>query len=281
MQLTQAQEAEVRKQKITAVFNSVAADYDSAALRFFSFTADSIVDYLQPQPGWKVLDVATGTGALALSLAQIVGAQGRITGIDLSEAMLAKAEKNYKKMSIDNVDLLQMDAEQLEFRSDSFDAVTCSFGLFFIPDMLKALQQWQRVTQPGGTVLFSSFTETAFELLGACFVDDLQQAGVDVASKPLASARLHDADVCRELMAESDFVDVQQVELQKGYHLKDENEWWDVVWGSAMRGLVMQIPDAERDEFKRRHLAHVAALCSKEGLWMNVGVRLTSGKVPA
>lgn len=269
-----------QKQHITGVFNAVATDYDSAALRFFPLTANSMVDFLKPSQDWTVLDVATGTGALAIALAQALP-HGRVMAVDLSEAMLAQAEENINKLSLNNVDLLQMDGEQLEFHSDYFHAVTCSFGLFFIPDMDEALKQWRRVTCPGGTVLFSSFTETAFQQLGEYFVEDLKQAGVDVDSKPLASTRLHGADACHELMAAAGLVNVQQVEIQHGYYLQDENEWWDAVWGAAMRGLVLQIPPAERDAFKRRHLARIAALCSDDGVWMDVGVRLTSGQVPA
>ncbi len=273
-------EAEQRKQNITGVFNAAAGDYDSPALRFFPLTADSMVSFLKPHQDWKVLDVATGTGALAIALAQALR-QGRVMGIDLSEAMLACAEKNIQNMALDNVDLFQMDAEQPEFHRDYFHAVTCSFGLFFLPDMAEALKQWQRITRPGGTVLFSSFTETAFQPLGEVFMEDLKQAGVDVESTPMAAARLHAADTCRELMVSVGFVDVQQVEMQKGYHLKDENEWWDAVWGAALRGLVLRVSPDERDEFKRRHLARIATLRTDDGLWLDVGVRLTSGQVPA
>jgi len=146
--------------------------------------------------------------------------------------------------------------------------------------MAEALKQWRRITRPGGTVLFSSFTPTAFQQLGECLVEDLKQAGVDVENKPFASARLHAAETCRELMDATGFVNVRQVEMQMGYHLKDENEWWDAVWGAAMRGLVLQVPPTERDEFKRKHLARIAKLRSDDGLWMDVGVRLTAGQVP-
>lgn len=272
-------DAAEHKQHITSVFNAVAGDYDSAALRFFPLTADSMVSCLKPRQDWNILDVATGTGALAIALAQAVG-QGQVMGIDLSESMLARAEKNLKKLSLDNIDLLQMDGERLDFDSDYFHAVTCSFGLFFIPDMQEALTQWRRVTRPGGTVLFSSFTETAFQPLAECFMEDLKQAGVDVESKPMASLRLGTADTCRELMESAGLVNVQQVEVQNGYYLKDEGEWWDAVWGAAMRGLVLQIPEAEREVFKRRHLERVAKLRDADGLWLDVGVRLTSGQVP-
>jgi ubiquinone/menaquinone biosynthesis C-methylase UbiE len=272
-------EASEHKQQITKVFNTVAKEYDSAALRFFPLTADSMVNVLQPRQDWKVLDVATGTGMLAIALAQAVS-QGRVMAIDLSAEMLVQAEKNIQKMSLDNIGLFEMDAEQPEFHNDYFHAVVCSFGLFFIPDMAEALKQWRRITRPGGTVLFSSFTETAFLPLAEVFVEDLKQAGVDVENKPMASARLQQADTCRELMEAAGLVNVQQVEMQNGYHLKDENEWWEAVWGAAMRGLVLQIPPTERDEFKGRHLARIAELRTDEGLWLDVGVRLTSGQVP-
>jgi ubiquinone/menaquinone biosynthesis C-methylase UbiE len=268
------------KQRVTRVFNIASADYDNTALRFFPFTADRMVDYLRPRRGWKVLDVATGTGALCLALARAVGPEGRVMGIDLSEGMLNRAEETMKKMSIQNVDLFQMDAEQPDFSNNFFHAVTCSFGLFFIPDMVTALAQWRRVTRPNGVVLFSSFTEKAFAQLGECFVEDLAAAGIDMADKPMASSRLKNADICKLLMEEAGYSNIQQTTMQMGYHLADENAWWDVVWGSAMRGLIELLPEAERDDFKAKHLMRIAELRTKDGLWMDVEVRLTLGQVP-
>lgn len=138
---SQAAAPDVQKQTVAAVFNRVCQDYDHPALRFFPFTADRMVAHLQPRRGWKVLDVATGTGALA----QAVGEGGRVMAIDLAQGMLARAEQHVRKMALSNVDLLQMAAEEPEFRSQYFHAVTCSFGLFFLPDMARALAQWSRV----------------------------------------------------------------------------------------------------------------------------------------
>jgi SAM-dependent methyltransferase len=267
------------KQGVSAVFNTVASGYDDPALRFFPFCADRIVSQLQPSRGWKILDVATGTGALAGALAQVINPGGRVMAIDLSEGMLARAEQNIKKMALDNVEFFQMDAEEPEFKNDYFNAVTCSFGLFFIPDMLKALKQWQRVTRPGGTVIFSSFTDNAFDPLVHIFIEDLEKFGLDISEKNVSAARLKDADICRALMAEAGYQEIEQNVIQVGYHLRTAEEWWAAIWNTAMRGMVERLPLEVQPEFKSAHLKRVADLKTDDGLWMDVEVRLTSGKV--
>lgn len=280
MEITSPPQADAHKQRIAAVFDQASAGYDSPALRFFPFAADRVMKHLAPQPGWKVLDAATGTGHLAVALGQAVGPEGRVMAIDLSEGMLARATHNIEKMALTNVDLFTMDAEALEFRSAYFDAVTCGFGLFFLPDMARALAQWRRVVRPGGTVLFTSFTEQAFQPLAGQFIADLQAAGVDVESRPLASQRLKNPDTCRELMAEAGLEDIEQSIEQVGYHLRRVDDWWEVVWNSALRGLVGQIAPAEREAFRRRHLERVAALQTADGIWMGVEVIVTRGTRP-
>jgi ubiquinone/menaquinone biosynthesis C-methylase UbiE len=267
------------KQGVRAVFDSVASGYDDPALRFFPFCADRMVSYLRPEQGWRILDVATGTGALAGALAKVINPGGQVTAIDLSEGMLARAEQNIKKMALDNVDFLQMDAEEPDFSNAYFDAVTCSFGLFFVPDMLKALKQWRCITKPGGTVLFSSFTENAFRPLLDVFGEDLERFGLNVSKKNMSGARLRNADICKTLMDEAGYQEIEQRIIQVGYHLSNVDQWWDAIWNTGMRGMVEQLSPDVQPEFKRVHLARVEKLKTDDGLWMDVEVRLTSGKV--
>jgi len=279
MNSDQQQSAE-HKQRIAAVFDKASAGYDSPALRFFPFAADRVVARLAPKPGWKVLDAATGTGHLAVALGQAVGSAGRVMAIDLSEGMLARAAHNINKMALTNVDLFTMDAEAPEFRSAYFDAVTCGFGLFFLPDMARALSQWRRVVRPGGTVIFTSFTEQAFQPLLQQLVADLTEFGVDMESRPQASQRLKNPDICRELMAEAGLVDIEQSIEQVGYHLRTTDDWWELVWNAAMRGLVEQIAPERREEFQRVHLERLSSLQTEDGVWMDVEVIVTRGRRP-
>ncbi|VAW96791.1 hypothetical protein MNBD_GAMMA20-1280 [hydrothermal vent metagenome] len=274
-------DTQARKQRVISVFDEVASGYDNPALRFFPFSAERALGHLNPKPGSKILDAATGTGALAMALAQAVGPQGRVIGIDLSTAMLERATHNAAKMALNNIDLLEMDAEAPDFRSNYFDAVTCGFGLFFLPDMLAALKQWRRITRPGGTVLFTSFTAEAFAPLAEHFFTTLESFGLDFSGdQQLASQRLVEADSCRGLMEEAGFEAIEQYTDQLGYPLHSPNDWWEVVWNSGLRGIVQRLPAGQQEEFQRAHLAQLDSLQTEKGLWMGVEVRITLGRVP-
>jgi len=97
--------------------------------------------------GDHVLDVATGTGAVALELAKAVGQSGKVVGVDLSPGMLALARQGAKAFPW--LELLEVDAEALTFEQ-AFDAVTCQFGLMFFPDVQGALSGMRRALKPHG-----------------------------------------------------------------------------------------------------------------------------------
>jgi len=273
-------EAAQRKQAVRQVFEAVAAGYDNPAARFFPFCADRLLSFVQPAPGSRLLDVATGTGAVAVPFAQAVGPQGRVHGIDLSPAMLERAEANVRKMALGNVDLHEMDAEKLDFKANYFHGVVCSYGLFFMPDMQAALRDWVRVLRPGGTLAFTCFEESAFQPMLDNFVESLQAFGVQLPEGPFGSRRITSLDHCRGLLAEAGLEAVKTELEQVGYHLKDENEWWEVVHNTAMRALFEQVPTEQQDAFRQQHLSFVAQQKTADGLWMDVQTRFASGVKP-
>ncbi len=265
------------RDKVRQVFDTLAPVYDSPATRFFPFCADRLVSYVRPRPGSKVLDVATGTGVVAVAFAQAVRPGGRVTAVDISADMLERAAANITKMALDNVDLHQMDAEQLEFRAGYFHSVVCSYGLFFLPDMLAALREWVRVLRPGGKLAFTSFESTAFQPMLDDFVARLQAFGVQLPDGPFGLQRIGSLAHCRELLAEAGLSDVDVQNLQLGYHLRDANDWWEVVTSTAMRALFEQVPADHRDAFRQQHLDFVATQKIDDGLWLDVQTRFASG----
>ena len=179
-----------------------------------------------------------------------------------------------------NIDFFNMDADRLEFKDDYFDHSVCSFGLFFIPDMGQALQQWKRVVKPGGTLLFTSFTERAFSPMTDMFVNQLKSFGAQPNDPPLSSRRLVDEQVCRKLMVDAGLESITVDKYQVGYYLQDIEDWWSIVWNSGMRRLVQLIPENVRKQFKSEHLKNMKNLLSENGLWLDVEINISQGIVP-
>lgn len=277
----------VQRDCLAAVFNEAAAGYDSPALRFYPFAADRLIMRLQPRAGDKVLDVAAGTGAATLAAAQAVGASGRVVAVDIAEGMLARLQAKIAKFGIANVDLHVMDAAALEFRRDYFHHVISAFGLFFLPDMVGALQQWVRVTRPGGTIMFTSFARGAFEPMAQMFYERLIEYGAVPSDegRSYAMDRLVDAETCGGLLQAAGLTEIDVVTEQLGYHLRDVNDWWEIVSFSGLNSrfgsLLACLPEAEQEAFKAEHLAEVARLQIDQGIWLNVETLYARGRKPA
>lgn len=270
------------KQRVATLFDTVATGYGGAALRFFPFSADQLVNFLKPLPGEKVLDVATGTGNVATALAQMVTNQGRVTGIDISEGMLKQTQEKISRLGISNVDLHTMDAESLEFRSNYFHHATCAYGIFFLPDMVKGLKEWVRVVRPGGKIVFSCFGPTAFEPMAELFLERIGNFGVEPPNpdRPFGAKRTADPKQCRGLLQEAGLERPQVMTKPLGYYLSDSQEWWEIVWNAGFRGFVDQLSAQEQARFRQEHLDEVAQLADDKGIWLDVETHFCMGYKP-
>lgn len=276
----QHRQQEQQKQQIVSVFNTVAAGYDNPAMRFFAIAADRLVDTLKPGSNQKILDIATGTGAVATSCAQRLLPDGRVVAIDMSEAMMEKAMQKASQQGLGNIDFFTMDADDLAFDNDYFDHALCSFGIFFLPDMKRGLEEWLRVVKPGGSVMFSSFAEQAFKPMVEVLVDELQEHGVEFDESPLRSQKLTTIDQCTDLMNLAGLSDCKVEQHQLGYHLQSVDDWWSIVCYSGLRGWLDRLDNQQKPTFKDRHLASIESLFTEKGLWLDVGVLISQGKVP-
>jgi SAM-dependent methyltransferase len=115
---------------------------------------EAILEAAQLRPGLRVLDLASGVGDPALSIAAEVGPSGRVTATDLGPGMISLAEELARKKGIANIEFREANAESLPFPDASYDVLTCRFGIMFFPDLAKALRECLRVLKPGGRVAF-------------------------------------------------------------------------------------------------------------------------------
>ena len=111
------------------------------------------------RPGERVLDVACGTGLVTLPVARQVGPGGRVTGVDLSEKMVAEAWGAAGAEGLGNVEFARMDAEALELPDASFEVALSALGILYCPDPLKALREMHRVLVPDGRVAVAVWGE--------------------------------------------------------------------------------------------------------------------------
>ena len=132
-------------------------DFHAVAARIV-LVAEQLVDSADLHAGWRVLDVATGSGNAAIAAARL-GCE--VVGIDYVPALLERGRTRAAAEGLD-VTLMDGDAEALPFPDRSFDAVTSVFGAMFASDHRRAAAELVRVTRPGGTIALSSWTPDGF-----------------------------------------------------------------------------------------------------------------------
>lgn len=157
-----------KKERVRRMFDDISGKYDFLN-HFFSFGIDhlwrnKLVRLLAPSKPQSILDVACGTGDLALSLVRLH--PQRIMGIDISEKMLEIGREKILRKGKEPVILLQQgDAEHIPFPENTFDAVTVAFGVRNFDDLSLGLSEMRRVLKPGGSMYILEFSHpTAFPM---------------------------------------------------------------------------------------------------------------------
>jgi SAM-dependent methyltransferase len=106
-------------------------------------------------PGMRALDLASGSGHPALNVARLVQPGGSVVATDLVLEMVDATVRRAREAGLDNLEARVMDLEAIDFPDESFDAVTCRFGVMFCPEPLKAVSEVRRVLKPGAWFAFS------------------------------------------------------------------------------------------------------------------------------
>lgn len=155
---------------VRATFEGIAPRYDLANHLLsggfdFIWRRRLVREAMLSHPG-DVLDLATGSGDVALALRKALPAEVRITGLDFCPPMLAEAEckRSTAGHSLDSLRFVQGDCLSLDFSDDSFDLITIAFGLRNLCDRSVGLSEMHRVLRPGGRLLVLEFSQPFFFL---------------------------------------------------------------------------------------------------------------------
>ena len=152
-----------KARRVRGVFDSVAGNYDlmndlmsAGTHRLWKRFTLALANL---RPGQRALDLAGGTGDLALGMARQVGERGLVVLSDINAAMLARGRDRLIDAGVlENVRYVQANAERLPFPDGSFDCITIGFGLRNVTDKAAALNSMLRVLKPGGQLLILEFS---------------------------------------------------------------------------------------------------------------------------
>jgi len=151
---------------VREVFSSVAARYDlmndlmSAGVH--RIWKDAMVEWLNPRPGWKTIDVAGGTGDIAFRIVEMArrrGGEAAVTVCDINEKMVGEGKRRAEVAGEAAITWTVGDAEALPAPGASFDAYTIAFGIRNVTHIEKALAEARRVLRPGGRFLCLEFSQ--------------------------------------------------------------------------------------------------------------------------
>jgi ubiquinone/menaquinone biosynthesis C-methylase UbiE len=265
------QPAVATKQMIEQVFDDAASSYNRTGPSFFTQFGARLVEQMPLISGARVLDIATGSGAVALPAAHRVGPEGRLTGIDLSGAILQEAKRAVHAEGLLNVELRKMDAEHLEFPDQTFDFVTCAFSLFFIPDMEAALREIYRVTKPGGYIGISIFGKTpppfnpGWPLLIQQF--EAYQGWVRMPH-PFA----YEPKEMEDLLSRFGFRFIEICSETNDIVYTSLEDWWAFQLTIGPRLTILAMNEETRKRFKDEYFAKLRPLFHEDGLHLPVTV---------
>ncbi len=219
------------REQVEAMFDSISGHYDRLN-RILSLGTDRrwrrravnlIGIHIRPT---EILDVATGTGDLAIEALRL--GPRMITGIDISGKMLEEGRRKISRMGQgEQIVLMKGDSQAIEFRDGTFDVAMCAFGVRNFADTLTGLSEMCRVLRPGGMVMVLEFSRPAWfplkQIYGLYFRQVLPRIGRRVSGDPGAYTYLPDSVMAfpdnerfLNLLTAAGFRDVKQRRLTGG-----------------------------------------------------------------
>ena len=242
-------------QRAASTYGAAADHY--GALGFWDRFGSETVSRLRLAAGDAVLDLCCGAGASAIPAAHVVGAAGRVLGIDVAAPLLELARARAAREGLANVQFRQCDATATGLPSDSFDAVVCVFGVFFVPEMPKFVAEMWRLVRPGGVLAVTTWGPSLFEPANGHFWECVGEVEPslfkafnpwDEITTPAALADLFSrAGVPRPTVAAA----------EGQHHLEHPDSFWDVVLGSGYRATIDALGPHQRDRVRERLLSEL------------------------
>jgi len=231
--------------------------------------ATKLVEAARLKAGDSVLDLATGTGIVAVAASQAVGPRGSVIGVDISRGMLERARRKIRAADLDTIDLIEADVEQVDFEGESFDAILCSSAFMWLTDISATLRRCRMWLKPGGLLAFTCYSESSFMiplLVKAC-------AGFGV-SLPNCNEPLGTKEKCRDLVEKAGFNEIEIRTEEFGSYLPRNDRWWrwtgEPDWIAPGGNPLAELSSERLREIRAAYESEVDALATPQGFWHEI-----------
>jgi len=291
--MSQKKSSEIKQQKrrVSKIFDGAAPTYGQVGPPFFSHFGRRLVEIAGISSGSKVLDIATGRGALLFPAAESVGSDGKVIGIDLSEIMVQETKEEIGRLKMSkNLEVRQMDAEHLEFPNESFDYVLCGFAIFFFPQLYQAMAEFQRVLKPGGGICVSTFDKLFddewiwLDKIVENYLPSEPEADEETEPNSESQPVFDTPEGLKAIMNTAGFEKIQVFTEAPEFIYATEEELWSTLWSHGFRGTLEKIekekgPDGLKS-FKLDVINKVKSIKEIDGLHQSIPVHFCLAAKP-
>jgi len=233
-------------------------DWDKIAEKFDLWlpqiqpTTEAILGALDAREGDLILDVASGTGEPALTLARRMQDKIKIVGIDAAPGMAKVAQGKVDKEGLSNISFQTMPAENMSFDDETFDRVLCRFGVMLFEDSLQGLKQMHRVLKNNGRFSLAVWSTPETMLTMYWTYEVFKNRIPEDYYPPLSKVTsLGAPGVMEDFLVEAGFNDFNVEKKSLNYEFESFEQYWDLVEASDI--LKMQydaLPDEQRNEVR-------------------------------
>lgn len=251
------------KEKIARVFDESAKDFDTIGTPFFKYFGESLAYKVELDFNMKILDIGCGKGASLIPIAKKLGRSGEITGVDISQKMIEETNAIIKEEKLSNANAQFMDAEDLQFPDKYFDIVICSFGLFFFPDIQKAMDEIKRVLKNNGKFIFATWNDKyRMSWLSSKLEKYLPGAfeNESTGSDEIEKNDFYNIPGIKKILALNNFKSEAIYTEYVECFSKDENELLDKWWNTGFRLFLEELSEDEFEAYKKDVKEHLQTL---------------------
>lgn len=266
-------------ERIRAAWDALAEGYDRFTTPMNLALAERALQHVELAPGTRLLDVASGAGALALPAAR---AGADVLATDLAPEMVERLARRARAEGLANLDARVMDGMALALEDETVDVAASQFGVMLFPDLAGGLREMVRVTRPGGQVLMVTFGPLERVAFLGVFVGALRASVAGFEGPPLDPPPLPfqvgDPARLQAVMEEAGLQEVRVEVLEHTMRFASGAEMWDAIVHSNPIGAAMVTGLSEGQ--RRGAEAELDAALARNGNVIANQVNVAVGRVP-